>query len=87
MKMLLSSVVFLLFASCTPKVYLIDRQTVLEQEASANWPELDKVFYAESLRSGPTPLQKAKDAEAEKLLSMTKSDSKPKAAAGKEKVE
>ena len=63
-----------ILVSCTPKIYLIDRQTVLEQEASGNWPELDKVFYAESMKPGPTELPQTGDDKNTKALDMTRSD-------------
>ena len=41
-----------------PDVYLIDRHTVMEAEASGEWPELDKRFRQQAVKAGPTPLAK-----------------------------
>jgi hypothetical protein len=52
---------FLLLAtcvSCTAKVYVIDRHTVLEDEAAGEWPELDKQVVNGYLEKGPIPFQK-----------------------------
>ncbi len=38
---------------CSPKVYVMDRQTVLEEEASGNWPELESQFLQSSMSSEP----------------------------------
>lgn len=45
-------------AACAPKIYVVDRQTVLEQEAAGDWPEFDKELIAKSLSRGPAPLGK-----------------------------
>ncbi len=39
--------------ACAPKVYVLDRQTVLEEEASADWPELEARFLKSSLNREP----------------------------------
>lgn len=41
-----------------PDVYLIDRHTVMEAEASGEWPELEKRFLEKSISKGPTNLAK-----------------------------
>jgi hypothetical protein len=41
-----------------PDVYLIDRHTVMEQEASGEWPELESRFRQQAVKSGPTNLAK-----------------------------
>ncbi len=33
---------FIVMVGCTPKVYVIDRQTVLQEEAAGEWPEFEK---------------------------------------------
>jgi hypothetical protein len=48
-----------LFAHCSPKIYLIDRQTVLEEEAAGEWPEFEKEWLEKSKSQGPTPFPKA----------------------------
>jgi hypothetical protein len=49
-----------------PNVYLIDRHTVMEEEASGEWPELEARFRQQAVKSGPTdlaeePLERRKD--------------------------
>ncbi len=41
-----------------PDVYLIDRHTVMEAEASGEWPELEQRFLQQSISKGPTDLAK-----------------------------
>jgi len=50
----------LLFSACVslPNVYLIDRHTVMESEASGEWPELEKRFIDNSLSAGPVAFEK-----------------------------
>jgi hypothetical protein len=48
----------LLFSSCALKVFLNDRQTVLEDEAAGEWPDFEKDLLEKSLSSGPTPFPK-----------------------------
>lgn len=45
-------------AACAPKIYVIDRQTVLEQEAAGEWPEFEKELTEKSVVSGPVPFSK-----------------------------
>lgn len=45
-------------AACTPKVYVIDRQTVLEEEAAGHWPQFEKDVLAGAKTAGPTPFPK-----------------------------
>ena len=39
-----------------PDVYLIDRQTVMEAEASGEWPRLEERFRKQAPLKGPIPL-------------------------------
>ena len=57
------SQVFALFISlaalssgCSPKVYVIDNQTVLEEEAAGSWPQFEKQILDKAKAKGPTPL-------------------------------
>lgn len=45
----------LAIAACSPKFYLVDRQTVLEDEAAGEWPDFEKQIIQGSLASEPTP--------------------------------
>lgn len=47
-----------LFTACAPKIYVIDRQTVLEDEAAGHWPEFDKEVVNGAKAAGPTPFPK-----------------------------
>lgn len=40
---------------CSPKIYVIDRQTVFETEAAGRWPEFEKELLARGKAAGPTP--------------------------------
>lgn len=61
--------------ACVPDLYLIDRQTVLELEASGQWPELDRKYKEMAVRSGPAPLESTRDTvESRRIFSMTHDD-------------
>ncbi len=61
--------------SCAPTVYLIDRQTVLELEASGDWQELDQVYQKKELATGPLPLEKTETKLAQNaIFGMTHDD-------------
>jgi len=63
------------FASCTPSIYLIDRQTVLELEASGDWQELDANFHNQEVASGPLPLEKTRERiDRRQVFNITHSD-------------
>jgi hypothetical protein len=66
-------------SACAPQVYLIDRQTILELEASGSWPELDAKYKNASLKAGATALESTDDkAESRKVFSMTHDDKSAK---------
>jgi hypothetical protein len=44
--------------ACSPKVYLVDRQTVLEDEAAGEWPDFEKELIHKAKATGPTPFAK-----------------------------
>ncbi|RYZ56435.1 MAG: hypothetical protein EOP07_12490 [Proteobacteria bacterium] len=65
----------LLLTACVPDIYLIDRQTVLELEASGTWPELDQKYKDAALKPGPVALEKTRDTiESRQIFSMTHDD-------------
>lgn len=43
---------------CAPKIYVIDRQTILEEEAAGEWPQFEKDLITKSRAEGPTPFSK-----------------------------
>lgn len=44
--------------SCAPKIYVIDRQSVFEQESAGEWPQFEKEILGTSVAEGPTPFAK-----------------------------
>lgn len=54
----LSVIGLCVLVACTPKVYVIDRQTVLEEEAAGHWPQFEKDVLAGAKTAGPTPFPK-----------------------------
>lgn len=65
-----------LLTHCTPSIHLIDRQTILDLEASGDWQELDKEFQGKGLTTGPLPSpNNRQQAARNKLFRMTHSDS------------
>ena len=58
MKLLFAWFTLLSLSACVnlPDVYLIDRHTVMEEEASGEWPELESRFRQQAVKSGPTNL-------------------------------
>ncbi len=76
-RVVLCASVFL--CSCVPDVYLIDRQTVLELEASGSWPELDQKYKGEIQNAAPVSLEEAgPKVEQRKLFQMTHADQETK---------
>lgn len=45
-------------SGCMSKVYVIDRQTVLEEEAAGHWPDFEKELLKKAKAQGPTPFAK-----------------------------
>lgn len=54
---ILLSTGFLIFltTACAPKIYVTDRQTVLEEEAAGDWPQFEKELIEKSQARGPAP--------------------------------
>ncbi len=42
---------------CSPKIYVIDRQTVLEEEAAGEWPQFEKAIMQKSATGEATPFE------------------------------
>ncbi len=55
MKWLMIMLACLGFTACAsiPDIYLIDRHTVMESEASGEWPQLEERFRNKALSKGP----------------------------------
>lgn len=61
----------ILFAGCSPKIYVIDRQTVFEEESAGSWPSFDKALIDAAKKSGPTAFFKVpKSARRERLFNV-----------------
>ncbi len=45
-----------ILVACSPKVYLIDNQTVLEEEAAGAWPQFEKQILDKAKAKGPAPV-------------------------------
>lgn len=58
MKYIFTGIIFLALTACIslPDIYLIDRHTVMEAEASGEWPQLEERFRQTALSKGPTNL-------------------------------
>ncbi len=52
--------VFVLITGCVslPDVYIIDHHTVMEEEASGEWPKLEQRFHDLAVTPGPVDLAK-----------------------------
>ncbi|MBF0220086.1 MAG: hypothetical protein HQL49_11260 [Gammaproteobacteria bacterium] len=59
-KPLLLTITFALLGGCStlPDVYLIDHHTVMEEEASGDWPQLEQRFRDLAVTPGPVALEK-----------------------------
>lgn len=53
---------------CSPKVYLIDRHTVMEEEAAGEWPDFEKSLLETSSKMAPTPFKKTEISGDQKKL-------------------
>ena len=56
--LLFSSILLVSGCGSLPNVYLVDRHTIMESEASGEWPELEKRFTEKSLSAGPVAFEK-----------------------------
>ena len=65
---LLFLLMFLVVASCSPTLYFIDRQTVMEMEAAGEWPEFDKDFFRGAIKVGTTDYVSIVDNEPRKRM-------------------
>ena len=50
---------FLAVTACAPKVYVLDRQTLIQEEAAGQFPDLEQSMGQRSLQSGPKMLDRA----------------------------
>ncbi len=57
-KILLFTFSLSVFVSCAPKIYVIDRPTILETEAGGDWPGLEVKKLTATMKEGPALLPK-----------------------------
>lgn len=46
-----------LSTACAPKVYVIDRATLLEEESGGEWPQIDELQRKKLLKTSPAALK------------------------------
>ncbi|MBI3535573.1 MAG: hypothetical protein HY072_08845 [Deltaproteobacteria bacterium] len=68
MKTALFLLVSLLFLSCSLKIYVPDRHTIMEDEAAGEWPDFEKEILDKSKAQGPMAFQKTEINLAKKRL-------------------
>jgi hypothetical protein len=56
---------FVSISACAPKVYVIDRATILEEESGGTWPNVDQAQRQKLLKTSPTA-QKTSDRSGQK---------------------
>jgi len=56
------------FIGCSPKFYVIDRQTALEEEAAGEWPDFEAQALKHSEAATPAPLAKTPVNESKERL-------------------
>jgi hypothetical protein len=49
------SLTLMALCACAPKVYVVDRQTILEEDAAGEWPQFEKELLKKSKSAGPVP--------------------------------
>lgn len=54
----LGLIIFGSLMACAPKLYVIDRHTIMEQEAAGDWPNFEDAVLKKSKKPGVTFLQK-----------------------------
>lgn len=54
---ILAVLLILAAAACAPKVYVIDRATILEEESGGDWPSVDEAQRKKLLKTSPTALK------------------------------
>jgi hypothetical protein len=53
-------------SGCAAKVYMLDRQTVLEEEAAGEWPDMETRLKKQAKISGATPFPAVEQSAAKK---------------------
>ena len=58
----------LLLPACAPKIYVIDRPTLMEEESGGDWPDLQQNISARMLKKSPAALKTDESSEVQKKL-------------------
>lgn len=58
----------LALSACAPKVYVIDRPTLMEEESGGDWPDLQKQISGQMLKKSPTAMTTGESSERQKQL-------------------
>ncbi|MCB0391484.1 MAG: hypothetical protein KDD58_09340 [Bdellovibrionales bacterium] len=68
MKTILIVSTLFLSACASPRIYIIDRQTVMEAEASGHWPQIDVQALRKGQKAGATFFPKSQNLKKEARL-------------------
>lgn len=58
----------LAFTGCAPKVYVIERTTVLEEEAAGSWPDLEARWKKANVKTAPQAVKTDESSQQQKRL-------------------
>ena len=58
----------LALVACAPKVYIIERTTVLEEEAAGQWPDLEARWKKANVKIAPRAIKTEESSEQQKRL-------------------
>lgn len=58
----------LALAACAPKVYVIERTTVLEEEAAGQWPDLETRWKKANVKTAPQAVKTEEASAQQKRL-------------------
>ena len=62
------SLVLISGIACSPKVYVMDRHTIMEDEAAGEWPEVEKELLNQNKSAGPEMFGKTAFSEKKQRL-------------------
>jgi len=68
---ILSNVGLLVLTACAPKVYVIDRTSILEEEAGGAWPDLETAWKSERAHLQPEAQKSSDSSDQQRRLTRT----------------
>ncbi len=75
MRILVASLLCCVLSACSAKLVVVDRQTIIEQESAAQWPDFEKQVQKKLEKRGPSFFAKEKDSKKkQKLLNLLNSE-------------